>query len=466
MGMSLRWAALASVALSTAGCVTYTAQPLDPEMERAALAGRSLDGFVVVHDRPGQEAASETAPFDLSDGLDERELVAVGLTLNPDLQAKRLEIGEARALLITAGLWPNPVLSASWRPGISGAPGATVEADVFIDLLKFWERSARQGAAGAKVKEATAEMVAEEWRIVAELRSQRLRVLAFEQSMSLLDEEVALREKLVDLVKRRREVGDGTELDVSAAELDLAEIRRDRRHVYTELESARRELNRLLGLPPGYLLKLSDSGKPLTITVFEDLSDQELDRRFLSGRFELRAKEAAYERAENELQLAVYGQYPRFNLGPSFGREPEGTKYLGIGLALELPLFNRNQGEIAAKESERSRLRAEYTALLHRIKAGAYEAMARTRRARHEIDVEEKEILPLIRRSQDLYEGAFRAKELGVLDWVSAQRRALTARRAYLESLVSYRTSVIHLESATGVPLSRPDSPNPPKKKE
>jgi len=186
----------------------------------------------------------------------------------------------------------------------------------------------------------------------------------------------------------------------------------------------------------------------------------------MTGRFELKAKEAAYERAESELQLAVYGQYPRFSVGPSFNREPEGTKYFGLGINLELPLFNRNQGEIASKENDRERLRAEYSALLHRIKAGAYEALARTRRARQEVEIEEKEILPLIKRSQQLYEGAFKAKELGVLDWVGAQRRALGARRAYFESLVSYRTAVIQLESATGVSLSRPTDPNPPKKKE
>ncbi len=347
------------------------------------------------------------------------------------------------------------MIGANWRPGISGAPGYTLDADLLVDLLKFWERSARKGAAEAQIKEAGAGIIAEEWRVVADVRTQRLTVLSLEQSISLLDEEVTLRESILDLVKRRRAIGDGTELDVSASELELAELRRDRRKTQAELETARRELNRLLGLPPGYSLKLTDSGKPIAITVYDDLEDQELERRFMTGRFELRAKEASYERAEQELQLALYGQYPRVSLGPSFNREPDGTKYLGLGINLELPLFNRNQGEIASKENERERLRAEYSALMHRIKAGAYEALARTRRAKQEVDIEEKEILPLIKRSQQLYESAFKAKELSVLEWVSAQRRALAARRAYFEALVGYRSAVIQLESATGIPLSK-----------
>lgn len=456
------WATAVSLALSSAGCVTYEPHPLDPEAERLALAQRTLEGLVVVHARPGEESKPGELPFDLSQGLDERQVVAVALTLNPDLAAKRLEMGESRALLIAAGLWPNPVLTASWRPGISGASGATADADLLIELLHFWERAPRKDAADARVKETAAEIVAEEWKIVAETRRQHLAILALEQSAALLDEEVALREKIFDLVKRRREAGDGTELDVAAAELDLSELRRDRRRAQTDLEAARRELSRLLGLPPGYALKLSGSGKPVTITVFEDLADVDLERRFMAGRFELRGKEAAYERAEHELELALHGQYPRFSIGPSFSREPERTNYFGVGLSLQLPLFDRNQGEIAAKESQRKRLRAEYAALLHRLKAGAYDARERTRRARAEVEQEEKEILPLAQRSQKIYEAAFRAKDLSVVDWVGAQRRALAARRAYVDALVDYRGAVIQLESAVGLPLSE----NLPKKKE
>jgi len=170
--------AVASFALYSSGCVTYEPHPLNPETERAALASRSLEGFVIRHARPGEEARPAVIPFDPSDGLDEAELVAVGLTLNPDLQAKRLEIGEANALLISAGLWPNPVLSAGWRPGVSGAPGYTMDAELLVDLLKFWERSAKKGAATARIKEASVEIIAEEWRLVSEVRTQRLLVLS------------------------------------------------------------------------------------------------------------------------------------------------------------------------------------------------------------------------------------------------------------------------------------------------
>ena len=46
-------------------------------------------------------------------------------------------------------------------------------------------------------------------------------------------------------------------------------------------------------------------------------------------------------------------------LPPSFERDVEGSDGLGAALSLELPMFDRNEGEIAQKTAERERRRAE-----------------------------------------------------------------------------------------------------------
>src|SRR6185503_12050232 len=112
------------------------------------------------------------------------------------------------------------------------------------------------------------------------------------------------------------------------------------------------------------------------VTVFEDVSDEELDRRLLAGRFELRALESAHQRAEHELRLAVQSQFPNLKVGLSGERDAGGDKHLGPGVELELPLFDRNQGEIAAKSNARDAARANFVAALHRLRAEAYEAKA------------------------------------------------------------------------------------------
>jgi outer membrane protein TolC len=441
--------------IALGGCASYHEQPLDPRAELASLSNRAPD---VIAERVQTASIGHVAPgpFDLSDGLNEGEVVAVALTLNPGLQAKRLDAGVAGAGLIGAGLWPNPEVGVDWKAGVGDASGYSVDADALFELLRPGERSARKAAAGARVAEADAGILAEELQTVADARTRRLKVLAAEQAVALLDEEVALRERALELVERQLQLGDATRLEIAVAELEAAEVRRDRRKAQVELDGARQELVQLMGLPPGTEVRLEESGRPFVVTVFEDFSDEDLDRLILEGRSELRARQAAYEAAEQDLKLAVLGQYPRLGIGPSFERELEGDSALGLGLSLELPLLNQNQGEIAEKRAAREQARAEYVALLHRFRADAYAARAAVRNARAEVEAQESEVLPLIERNEKLFEGAFKVRELNVFDWIAAQQRAVRARREYLEALVRYREGVVKLEAATGAPLSPP----------
>lgn len=452
----LRPSSLAILLVGLTGCASYRPMPLDPEADLRDLRQRDLHQFVVERARPGQRSGPPVEGFDPLDGLDEAEVVAVALTLNPELRVRRAETGEARAALITAGLWPNPEVGVNPQWGVGGASGVAVEADALFQLLRPGERDARRQAARALVDEVDAEVVADEFRLVAEVRTQHLSVLAAERSVALLQQGVALRERARDLVRQQRKLGEATELEISTTELEVAQAQRELRQARIELGREGRELNRVMGLPPEYATRLTGLGEPLKITMFEDITDEELDRFLLTGRPELRAGEAAYRRAEQELRLAVIAQYPRLGLGPAFEKELDGDKALGLALSLELPVFNQNQGEIAERRAARERARATYVALLHRLTADSFAARADVRAARQEVEAQEREVLPLLRRNQELFEGAFKARELNIIDWITAQRRAVDAQREYAESLVRYQQAVIRLETATGHSPTQP----------
>ena len=443
-------------ALLVPGCVSYTPEPLVPADELAALRHTSFADVIAEHAAPGTRTAGVTPAFDLTDGLSEDELIAVALTLNPDLHARRLEIGAAEALLIGAGVLPNPEVGVSWRTGIGGADGHSLDADLLMDILQPWLRSARQAIAMAHFETVQAEIVAEEWRLVRKTRIALLDVRSAVQIAAMLDDAVGIRAHMLDLAEKSRAAGEGTDLDVSSAELELAEMQRDQRFAQADVDIAGLQLNAVLGLPPDYRLHLTDENTRSTVTVFDALSNDELEQRLFSGRHELRALEAAYQRSELELELAVQRQFPSLQLGLGLEREAGGDSFLGPAIGLEFPLFDRNQAEIAEKTVARDRARAEYVATLHRLRADAYDARARLGTARREIEAQERDVLPKVRRNQDLIEGAFQLGEVGVLDWVTAQQRALRAQRTYLETLLRYQRSVIEIEAATGMPLVAP----------
>lgn len=441
--------------LLSCGCKLYDKKPLDPALELAAITSFDLTTFKVERSKPNETPGPTPSVFDPTDGLNEDEVVALALTINSGLRAKRYGSVEARSHLVTAGLWPNPVVAFSIQPGVAGAPFFVSEAVWLVEVIRVWERWTRIDIAEAQAVQAEADIVAAEWALVADVRSRRFAVLAAEQTLTVLDEQVALRRRALELVKRGKELGESRALDVALTELETAEVERDRRRAQSELETARRELNRAIGVPPELVLPLTETGRPVTIAVYEDLTPDALDRRLLAGRFELRAKEADYTRSELDYKLALYGQLPSLGVGPSYQNQPEKTYYAGATFLFELPIFNQNQGEIAEKEAARERARLEYVALLQKLKADAHEALGQLRRAKLEIDAQERDVLPAADRAQKVLAQALELREIGMLEWITAQRRALESRREYVDSLLRYEDAVIRVEVATGTPLAR-----------
>ena len=135
-----------------ASCTSYESRPLRPEDELASLRSVTIEDLRIEYAEPGVALDSGAAAFNPNDGFDEAELIAVALTLNPELRAKRLEIGEAQALLVSAGRWPNPELGAVVLQGIGGQPSTGLGLDLLFSILRPDERPAKRAVAEARVE--------------------------------------------------------------------------------------------------------------------------------------------------------------------------------------------------------------------------------------------------------------------------------------------------------------------------
>lgn len=454
---------LSMAATGLSGCVSYSPKVLDPKAELAALNARGFPVSAAVHLQAASTTTSAAPAFDPSDGLSEAELMAVAVMLNPELQAARASIGEAESLLITAGTLPNPEIGVGFGVGLLGTDGFKLDTELLFELLKPGEREARKAVASARIAVSKAQVLAKEYEVAAETRRLVFAVLIAEQTIGILNAELALRQQAAGLIRSRRDVGEANELDISAVDLDLVEIQRDRRLAQSELEQTKLALNRGLGLAPQTVFKLEHSGKPLDIPLIDTVLADELGERLLSARLDLKAREAAYQVAEEELRLAVTRQYFKLRAGPLYEHDGVSENFGGVSASVEIPIFDRNQGEIAEKTAARDRVRAEYVAELHRLRADGASALARVLAARAEIDTQDREVLPLLERSQTLSRAAFEARDLTVLDWVTAQQRALRTRRAYLDTVIAYRRALLDLEALAGFPVWRfaPEAPNP-----
>lgn len=448
---SMRRATVCALVLAVAGtesgCVSYRAVPLDPEAELRLLQQPvDLGGLEL---RPRAEDAAR-GPFDAADGLDEAELVAVALTLNPDLRARRARIGETEALLVAAGALPNPDLDGFLRHGIGGAPATGFGIDLLFTVLGPDVRAAKREIADAKLAAARAEIASGEARLAADVRRSRIAVLSAAQAVRELEVEAALRDEALRLVQQQRALGEATELSLLVVDLDRSTQQRELREARQAHARERSTLVRMLGLPPNFLLVLTGESEPLEVADRADPTDAELDRRLLEARTDLQVLADAYQAAEGELRLACARQFPLLRIGPSFERDVEGSQGLGMAGSVELPLFDRNQGEIAEKLAARDRARVEYVARLHELRATAFAAREALRAAREEVARERAETLPLVERTEALFEAAFRAREMTVFEWLAARGRAVQARSDLSRAIARYALAAVELDVVLG----------------
>lgn len=467
---------LAAFALLTGvGCVSHEPVPLVPADELAQLAARTPAAAWA-------GAADAAFPVDDTQGLDEWQLVAVALALHPGLAAARAEIGEAQAWADAAEVLPNPALEAFLRPGLGATSGTAWGLDLLLPFLRPGERSARRAVAELGVELVRAAIGAEELALAADVRRARVAVLAAREAAELLAQELALREEAVELLRRQRALGDVSGAAVALAELDLPAVAAQLRSAQARSRREAAELLELLGLPPELELDLDpdlDQGRAPNgdLALAPDASvipadqalpdDAALDALLAGPHAALAVPRLAYEQAEAELALAIAGQGPSLGLGPSFERDADGSEGLGLGASMELPLSDRAQGPIAAAMARRDRRRLDHLAALHAIRAAAFAARDELSRRRDEVLHLERDLLPVLERTELLFAAALAARDLPLAEWLALRSRVLQARSGLLEARTQQALALIDLDEATGTSpraaaTVRPDAGSPP----
>jgi cobalt-zinc-cadmium efflux system outer membrane protein len=116
----------------------------------------------------------------------------------------------------------------------------------------------------------------------------------------------------------------------------------------------------------------------------ESLSAAFVQREAVLNRLDVRRALAEYAGAEAALQLEIARQHPDIEIGPGYQYE-ERDSFFTVGLAVTLPLFNRNQGPIAEAEARRKEAAAQFLVTQAQVIAQSEAARERYRTAFSEL---------------------------------------------------------------------------------
>lgn len=360
----------AASALAIAGCASYHPLPL---AEHARLANRIDD---IVHTVPPPAPGAKAIVIDVGQPLSVDQVGLLAILNDPELRTERGESDLARADLTQSATLPNPSVSLSYA-ALLGGPGTTgaFTASLAQDVASLVTYRSRVSAARAHVSEVNANLLWNEWQV-----AQKARLLAVDLywgERSIDSSEAALQSLSKEAADVSRAVDAGSMSLSELSPISASKASAEHTLATMRLEQLKnwQDLDALLGMKPGIRFAIA---APQVPEVPTDLDAQ------IAGvparRPDLVALQLGYRSADESVRAAILGQFPAFVLGGTYGSDTSDVRSAGPTATFDLPIFNRNQGEVAKTRATRRLLHEQYQARLDDSVSSILALAARSRR--------------------------------------------------------------------------------------
>ncbi len=399
-------------------------------------------------------AAAQTPTLSLAQALQ------IAREHNPLIDIAHQRIDVAQGMRTQAGLIPNPVLTAtSENEPLGGAPGFTfsnqtddyIYASQTIELGGKRQRRVAAAQAGIAVSGLEAEIALRQ--LAARVALAYWGASAAAMVRELYREEAATLSRMVAYSRARVHEG-------AAAGADLLRIQLESDRLAASANLAAAEADRTL---VGLYQEMGAGDFPQSVTFTDSLQAiaalklPSLDV-VLRQRPEVRLANARLQQAQATARLERANAIPDPDLMLGYKRWSGYDQFVGrdtlfFGVKAALPLFNRNQGRIAAADAELRIAKLGVKAQELAIRAEVASALKQYRRSLEALE----RIMPAMNerasRNLEITREAYHIGGADLIRFLDAERMRIETRVSYLRALAQYHQSLVHLEYATGMTI-------------
>ena len=384
------------------------------------------------------------------------EAVDLALTHNHSLKANQTLVLQSQAQETTANLRPNPTLGADSQFNPFFTPGdfsldnlnQNQQFDIGVGYLfeRGHKRQHRLQAARDVTAVTRAQVTDAERTLVFQVGQQFVSVLLAESTLQFALEDLKDFQQTADIGEAQFKAGFIGEGDYLKIRLQLLQFQ-------TDVSAARlAKMQALVGLRG----LLGNNAVPADFDVVGDLAYQpikgnleDFQARALRERPDYRAAELGITAAQSQIGLAkangkvdVSGTYDFSHVAGS----TTGSIFVGF----DLPIFNRNQGEIARTKYALTQAQEQQQATGDMVIADVANAYAAVKSNDDVVQLYTSGYLKQAQESRDISEYAYKRGAASLLDFLDAERSYRSAQLAYRQALASYMAAVEQLKQAVG----------------
>lgn len=346
--------------IAVTGCAHYHEKPLSPAAVAARLSPPNM-AALNIQAKHIKHPLLRPVQIDEHRGLTPEEAAILAVLINPRLRAERDKRGVSAAELYQAGILPNPQFSGGLDFPVAGKTEGTVTGyglGLGYDIRSLITRRAGINAARLHSSSIALDVAWQEWQVAeaAKLHAYRLYLLQ-RQLRVAKDEEKGLQESR-KAIKQAVNLGDMTILALSAAQASLEKVHLLVLGIQQNLEQERFALLNAIGFEPGRPVRLR---RKIELPQVAEISPlKKILKGLADRRLDLVALRIGYKSQEERVRAAVLGQFPNITTGFNQARDTGDVVTQGLSITIDLPFFDRNQGQIAIARATRAQLFDEY----------------------------------------------------------------------------------------------------------
>jgi len=390
-----------------------------------------------------------------------KDAVAEAIENNLGLRAERLAIPVAEAALITAGLRPNPVASYSADHLDALGTGFNENNNAGPPELAFridvpWERGhkreLRLDTAGYQSRIAHARLADSIRKLTLDVTLACIDVMEARAKLTLANENLRSFEGIVALNEKRVAAGATAPVELIRSRVAMLQFRGSVRTAELTLATARIRLQTLLGRAPGAgAVDIAGEMRAALPQRGPDLA--QIQETAVASRPDLRAVQLDQARSQADLRLQLAQGKVDYTFGAEYRRQQgingRGNS-LGFFFSAPLPVFNRNQGEIARVRAEQEQLRKSLDAVRAQISSEVVSAWQEYESNRALLAEIERDLLRPSAEARDTTAYVYKAGASSLIEVLDAQRAFNETMSAYYSAQADYRRASSRLSAAVG----------------
>ncbi|MFZ0818916.1 MAG: TolC family protein [Candidatus Acidiferrales bacterium] len=407
-------------------------------------------GCAALASRPVAAQQSPPARITLDQAMD------MAVKHNHALLAARNMILQNQASEITANLRPNPAITvdAQFLPVFtpSAFTGTYIDnsAEFDVGVSYLFERGQKRQHRLAAAKDQTAvtqSLVSDNERTLSfNVAQQFVGVLLAQSTIDFAEQDLKSFQQTVDIGEAQYKAGDISEGDLLKIKLQLLQFQSDVSAAKLAKVQALAGLRQLVGfesVPDNFDVQ----GELEYLPVHSGMDD--LKAQALRSRPDLRAAQQSVTLSQGQFSLAkAYGK--RDLTATANYSHVNAANTASIFFNIELPIFDRNQGEIARTRTAVTQLQELSTEASEQVVSDVVDAYAGLRTNDQIIQLYRSGYVDQAQASRDISEYAYKRGAASLLDFLDAERTYRANQLAYRQALASYMLALEQLREAVG----------------